>query len=118
MGFGHWMMVHPWETIMHYAQAHLLTAGTWRQSRSGGSTEMPTGAALPIPAIGFRGSKKRLAGSIYGGGVPERDITRILALYGKGRRPLDRQIGARITLDRVNEVSAGVLGRTIIEFAQ
>ena len=107
---------------MHYAQADLLTAGTWRQSRSGGSTEVPTGAALPIPALGFPGSKTRLAGFIYGGGVSERDITRILALYGKGRLPLDRQIGARIALDRVNDVSAGpgqgVLDRTILEFVR
>jgi len=81
----------------------------------------PLGTELAIPAIGFPGSKKRLIGSIYGGGVPERDITKILALYGTGRLALDRQIGARIPLERVNEAFAwlesGVLARTIIEFA-
>lgn len=80
----------------------------------------PAGTQLSIPAIGFPGSKKRLIGSIYGGGVPERDIHKILALYEKGRLKLDSQIGARIPLERVNEAFAwleqGVLARTIIEF--
>lgn len=82
----------------------------------------PVGAEFSIPAIGFPGSMKHIIGSIYGGGVPERDITRILALYSKGRLALDQQIGARIGLERVNEALAwleqGVLGRTIIEFAR
>lgn len=81
----------------------------------------PLGADLAIPAIGFPGSKKRLIGSIYGGGVPERDITRILSLYRSGRLRLDAQIGARIPLAQVNEalrwLEQGVLARTMIEFA-
>lgn len=78
------------------------------------------GAALSIPAIGFPGSKKRLIGSIYGGGVPESDILRILALFSQGRLNLNAQIGARIPLERVNEallwLEDGVLARTMIEF--
>lgn len=81
----------------------------------------PVGADLAIPAIGFPGSKKHLIGSIYGGGVPERDITKILSLYRSGRMQLDSQIGARIGLDQVNEalrwLEQGVLARTMIEFA-
>ena len=81
----------------------------------------PKNVNFTIPAIGFPGSKKHIIGSIYGGGVPERDITRILALYASGRLPLDAQIGTRIPLTRVNEaltwLEAGVLARTIIEFA-
>ena len=81
----------------------------------------PVGAELSIPAIGFPGSKKRLIGSIYGGGVPERDITRILSLYQSGRMHLDAQIGARIGLGQVNDalrwLEQGVLARTMIEFA-
>lgn len=80
----------------------------------------PKGAELSIPAIGFPGSKKRLIGSIYGGGVPEQDILRILGLYRQGRMKLDAQIGARIPLDRVNEalrwLEQGVRARTMIEF--
>jgi Zn-dependent alcohol dehydrogenase len=80
----------------------------------------PVGAQFSIPAIGFPGSKKRIVGSIYGGGVPERDINRILSLYRQDRLDLDAQIGSRIRLDQVNDalswLEAGVLARTIIEF--
>lgn len=79
------------------------------------------GTSLTIPATGFPGSKKRLIGSIYGGGVPEQDINRILALYRSGRLPLDQQIGRRIGLEEVNAalgwLEQGVLARTVIEFA-
>jgi Zn-dependent alcohol dehydrogenase len=79
------------------------------------------GAALSIPAIGFPGSKKRIVGSIYGGGVPERDILRVLSLYQQGRLDLDSQIGARIPLEQVNDALAwlesGTLRRTIIAFS-
>jgi Zn-dependent alcohol dehydrogenase len=78
------------------------------------------GASLAIPAIGFPGSKKRIVGSIYGGGVPERDILRVLSLYRQGRLDLDSQIGARIPLEQINDALAwlesGVLRRTIVTF--
>lgn len=81
----------------------------------------PLGTNLSIPAIGFPGSKKRILGSIYGGGVPEQDINTILSLYRRGRLPLDAQIGERIGLEQVNDalgwLESGVLKRTIIEFA-
>lgn len=80
----------------------------------------PIGVNFAIPAISFPGSKKRIIGSIYGGGVPEQDIKSILALYRRGKLPLDRQIGKRIALDQVNEafrwLETGVMARTIIEF--
>jgi Zn-dependent alcohol dehydrogenase len=78
------------------------------------------GATLSIPAIGFPGSKKRIVGSIYGGGVPERDILRVLSLYRQGRLDLESQIGARIPLEQVNDalvwLESGILRRTIIAF--
>lgn len=78
------------------------------------------GASLSIPAIGFPGSKKRIVGSIYGGGVPERDILRVLSLYQQGRLDLDSQIGARIQLEQINDalgwLEKGVLRRTIVTF--
>jgi Zn-dependent alcohol dehydrogenase len=78
----------------------------------------PVGAQLSIPAIGFPGSKKRIIGSIYGGGVPEQDINRIIALYRSGRLPLEQQIGECIPLERINEafvwLEQGVAARTMI----
>lgn len=80
----------------------------------------PVGAQLAVPAIGFPGSKKRLVGSIYGGGVPEQDIHRILSLYLAGRLDLEQQIGKRIPLAQVNDafrwLEAGVFARTVIMF--
>ena len=80
----------------------------------------PGGTELSIPATGFPGSKKQITGSIYGGGVPQADMARIFDLYLEGRLDIDRQVGARIGLDRVNDalkwMETGTLGRTIIEF--
>lgn len=79
----------------------------------------PAGTTLSIPAIGFPGSKKRLVGSIYGGGVPEQDIRRIISLYRAGRLELDEQIGRRIPLHEINDalkwLEGGVMARTIVE---
>jgi Zn-dependent alcohol dehydrogenase len=76
------------------------------------------GSALSIPAIGFPGSKKRIIGSIYGGGVPERDIGRVLALYHSGHLALARQIGQHVPLERINDaldwLEGGVMQRTIV----
>ena len=82
----------------------------------------PQGVEFAFPATGFPGSKKRIIGSIYGGGVPADDIARIFSLYGEGRLALDEQIGARIPLADVNDalraMERGVPGRTIIVFDQ
>jgi Zn-dependent alcohol dehydrogenase len=80
----------------------------------------PQGIEFAFPATGFPGSKKRIIGSIYGGGVPEDDIASIFALYGTGKLALDAQIGARITLPQVNDalraMERGIPGRSIILF--
>ena len=97
-------------------------ASAYEMTRPAGSVVIigiaPVGTDLAIPAIGFPGSKKRIIGSIYGGGVPEQDINRILALYSSGRLPLDRQIGERIPLARINEtfhwLENGVSTRTVV----
>ena len=100
-------------------------ASAYAMTRAAGSVVIvgiaALGTNLSIPAIGFPGSKKRLVGSIYGGGVPEQDINAILALYRNGRLKLDAQIGKRIALDQVNDalgwLESGVMARSIIEFA-
>ena len=78
------------------------------------------GAEIAIPATAFPGSKKHILGSIYGGGVPHRDMARLFALYAEGRLRLDEQIGASVALDQVNDalrwMEEGRPGRTIITF--
>lgn len=78
------------------------------------------GEMVCLPASTLPNTQKRIIGSNYGGGVPERDFERILGLYRAGRFELDRQIGARVPLEQINEafrwLEQGVLARTLITF--
>ena len=65
--------------------------------------------------------QKRIIGSYYGGGVPERDFQLIFDLYLAGKLDLDAMIGKTIPLEGVNdafrELEAGIDTRTVISFA-
>ena len=78
------------------------------------------GEELKIAASTLPNTQKHLVGSNYGGGIPEEDIHRILALYKSGRLDLESQVGKRIGLEGVNDafgwLEDGVLARTVIEF--
>lgn len=78
------------------------------------------GEEMRIAASTLPNTQKKIVGSNYGGGVPEEDIKRILALYKSGKLNLDSQVGKRIRLEQINEafewLEQGVLARTIIEF--
>ena len=54
--------------------------------------------ALPIPRL-----ERRIIGSIYGSSRPQRDFPALLALYRRGRLPLDRLISRRLPLEAVEE---------------
>ena len=73
-----------------------------------------------LPASTLPNTQKRIIGSNYGGGVPERDFERILGLYRAGRFDLDRQIGKRVPLEQINEAfrwrEQGVLARSLVCF--
>ena len=75
---------------------------------------------VALPASTLPNTQKRIIGSNYGGGVPERDFERILGLYRAGKFDLDRQVGKRISLDQINDafrwLEQGVLARTLICF--
>jgi Zn-dependent alcohol dehydrogenase len=75
---------------------------------------------VALPASTLPNTQKRIIGSNYGGGVPERDFERILGLYRAGKFDLDRQVGKRIGLDQINDafrwLEQGVLARTLICF--
>ncbi|MDG3576737.1 zinc-binding dehydrogenase [Rhizobium sp. YJ-22] len=78
------------------------------------------GEMVCLPASTLPNTQKRIIGSNYGGGVPERDFERILALYRAGRFELDRQVGKRVALEAINDafrwLEQGVLARTLICF--
>ncbi len=60
-----------------------------------------------------------MLGSVYGSARPERDFPALLALYRRGRLPLDRLISARLPLDAVEDafglMRGGSPGRVVLE---
>ena len=83
--------------------------------------QAPQGVDFTIPAArSFPTYQKRIIGSYYGGGVPERDFRLILDLYRRGKLDLEGIIGKTIPLDEVNaamrELEAGIDTRIIIGF--
>jgi alcohol dehydrogenase len=48
------------------------------------------------------GEERTVKGSYIGSAVPARDIPRYIALYRRGRLPIDRLMGERLTLDQIN----------------
>lgn len=64
-------------------------------------------------------SDKTIKGSVYGGGHPERDFPRLIALWKAGRLDLEGMITRRLKLEDLNEafeiMQAGEVIRSVIE---
>ena len=60
-------------------------------------------ATIMLPALTIPRMERRILGSVYGSSRPERDIPALLALYCRGRLPLDRLVSRRLPLDAVEE---------------
>jgi Zn-dependent alcohol dehydrogenase len=74
-----------------------------------------------IPAArSFPVQQKRIIGSYYGGGVPERDFQRLFDLYRCGKLNLDDIVGNIVPLEQINEafkeLEKGIDTRTLIGF--
>ncbi len=79
----------------------------YRITRRGGTTitgglPSPT-AILPLPALSLIGEERTLKGSYMGSAVPSRDIPRYVALYKRGKLPVDKLLTGRLKLDDINE---------------
>ena len=61
------------------------------------------GATIALPAVTIPRMERRILGSVYGSSRPARDIPALLALYRRGRLPLDRLVSRRLPLDAVEE---------------
>ncbi len=58
--------------------------------------------------------QKRLQGTIFGGGNPQRDIPLLLSMYQAGRLNLDDMVTRRYSLEQINEGYQDMLdGRNI-----
>jgi alcohol dehydrogenase len=79
----------------------------FRITRRGGTTVTaglpPPDAALPLPAVSLVAEERTLKGSYIGTAVPSRDLPRYLALFRRGRLPVERLLTDRLKLDDINE---------------
>ena len=79
----------------------------FRAARRGGTTVamgLPhPSRTLSLQALAFAGLGQSLVGSYMGSASPQRDIPRYLALWKKGRMPVDRLQSAVLPLSRINE---------------
>jgi alcohol dehydrogenase len=96
----------------------------WAITRRGGTT---VSAGLPNPSLRFAlppvtlvAEERTLRGSYIGSAVPSRDIPRYIDLYQRGKLPVDRLKGERLTLERINEgfdrLASGLALRDVVVF--
>ena len=78
----------------------------WRITRRGGSTVT---AGLPhpdrrfaLPPVQLVAEERTLRGSYIGSSVPARDIPRYIEMYQRGKLPVNRLMGERLTLEDIN----------------
>jgi Zn-dependent alcohol dehydrogenase len=71
-------------------------------------------AEISLPALSIPRNERRVLGSIYGSSRPERDFPAILALYRRGRLPLDQLVSHRLPLEQVTEGFRLMTGGTAI----
>lgn len=79
----------------------------YRITRRGGTT-VTAGAPnaekkFSFSPVSMVGEERVLRGSYFGSSVPSRDIPRYADLFHRGKLPIDRLMGRRISLDEINE---------------
>jgi len=76
-------------------------------------------AVLELPALAVPRLERRVLGSVYGSSTPERDFPALLALYQRGRLPLDRLVTQRLPLEAVepafDQLRAGTALRVVLD---
>lgn len=96
----------------------------WRITRRGGTTVT---AGLPhpdkrfaLPPVQMVAEERTLRGSYIGSAVPARDIPRYVEMYRRGKLPVDRLMGERLTLDEINRgfdrMASGQAMRDVVVF--
>lgn len=79
----------------------------YRITRRGGTTVTaglpPPNATFPVPQVNLVAEERTIKGSYIGTCVPTRDLPRFIALYRRGKLPVDRLMSGRLQLDEINE---------------
>jgi alcohol dehydrogenase len=78
----------------------------YKITRRGGTTVTaglpPPTHTIPIPQVNLVGEERTIKGSYIGTCVPVRDLPRYVALYRRGRLPVDRLMTGTLPLDEIN----------------
>jgi alcohol dehydrogenase len=78
----------------------------YKITRRGGTTVTaglpPPTHTFPVPQANLVGEERTIKGSYIGTSVPVRDIPRYIALYKRGRLPVDRLLTGRLKLEDIN----------------
>jgi alcohol dehydrogenase len=96
----------------------------YKITRRGGTTVTaglpPPTHTLPLPAVSLVAEERTLKGSYIGTCVPVRDVPNYIALYRRGRLPVNRLMSGRIPLADINlgfdRLHAGQAVRQVITF--
>jgi alcohol dehydrogenase len=79
----------------------------YKITRRGGTTVTaglpPPTATFPVPQVNLVAEERTIKGSYIGTCVPTRDLPRFIALYRRGKLPVDRLMSGRLRLDEINE---------------
>jgi alcohol dehydrogenase len=96
----------------------------YRVTRRGGTTVTaglpPPDALFSFPQVNLVAEERTVKGSYIGTCVPVRDIPRYVALFQRGRLPVDRLLTGRLTLDEINtgfdRLHDGLAVRQVVTF--
>jgi alcohol dehydrogenase len=81
-------------------------ATAYKLTRRGGVTVTaglpPPDATFALPAVHLVAEERTVKGSYLGSSVPVRDIPRYLALYRRGRLPVDKLLTGKLPLEEIN----------------
>ncbi len=96
----------------------------YRITRRGGTTVTagltPPSAMLSLPQVSLVAEERTIKGSYIGTCVPVRDVPNYIALYRRGRLPVDRLMSGVLSLDEINagfdRLHEGRAVRQIIKF--
>ncbi|MFZ5558907.1 MAG: zinc-dependent alcohol dehydrogenase family protein [Pseudomonadota bacterium] len=79
----------------------------YRITRRGGTTVTaglpPPAHTFPLPHVNLVAEERTVKGSYIGTCIPLRDIPRYVALYRRGRLPVNRLMSGRLALEEINE---------------
>lgn len=106
------------EVAFEAAGVPAVLEAAFRATRRGG-TAVAMGLPHPsrtltLPALAFAGLGQSLVGSYMGSSSPQRDLPRYLALWKKGRLPVDRLQSAALPLGQINEAFEALAAGTAV----